>query len=152
MRQSEVLAYTAGIIDGEGCISIAKRKRPTHRNGYGYELVVHVTNTNEWLVHWLQMQYGGYVAFHKRQAPYKDIWNWDICNHKAQGFLESILPYLQMKRPQGELAIKFQAAKLRNWRGKAGKTDEEWAVQEAQRILMGQYNQRGKHPKEEVQP
>ena len=39
-----VLAYTAGIVDGEGSIQIAKsNERPNSK------IILTVTNTNEWL-------------------------------------------------------------------------------------------------------
>jgi hypothetical protein len=56
-------------------------------------------------------------------------------------FLEVILPYLRLKKPQAELAIQF--GKARTARGKH-KTDEQLAVEEAQLMLMRQYNKRGK--------
>jgi len=60
------------------------------------------------------------------------MWHWTIACRKAGEFLKTILPYLNLKRPQAEIAIKFQdAKKFRN-----SKTDEESAVEVAQRIVM----------------
>jgi hypothetical protein len=40
------LAYTAGIIDGEGCINVTTHKNKT-KKGFSYQLFVSVWNTEE---------------------------------------------------------------------------------------------------------
>ncbi len=134
------LAYVAGIVDGEGCICITTGKRVDHKRGYTTYLKVDVSNTNEWLIRWLKLSYGGYIGKRRAKALWKISWRWEIHHQKAADFLELILPYLQIKRPQAELAIFFQRAKRRG----VGLTDEEAAIQEAQRLLMGKYNKKGK--------
>ncbi|MCJ7828130.1 MAG: hypothetical protein MUP81_00120 [Dehalococcoidia bacterium] len=42
-----------------------------------------------------------------------------------------------IKKPEAELAIQFQ--QRRKYNGEGGKTDEEWALDEADRILMKKY-------------
>lgn len=132
------LAYAAGIIDGEGSIGFrgfGKRDKPFHA------IWVRVSNTNEWLVKWLQFNFGGTVRKAKSLPQRKDMWLWTIRTRQALHFLELIVPYLKIKRPQAEIAIQF--AKARNYGRK--RTDEEIAVEQAQAILMRQYNKRGKH-------
>lgn len=135
-----ILAYTAGIVDGEGSISLSKRTSREYKSGYQLRLAVCVANTNEWLVQWFKMQFGGYVnCTREKRENRKDRWQWMIVDGKAAEFLKSILPYLQIKRPQAELAIKFQDEKH------YGHINEkEAAIKEAQRILMRTYNKKGK--------
>jgi len=136
------LSYTAGIIDGEGWINIA------HRGFRQTVIHVGVGNTNEWLINWLQFSYGGSVA---KRKPCKDgqkpSWVWDISSKKAGEFLNLVLPYLQIKRPQAELALKFQnRRKSRITKGVHGilrMTDAEVALDEADKTLMHSYNKRG---------
>ena len=139
-----ILAYTAGIIDADGCISIDKQRNSRNKKrGYALRLSVQVGNTKEWLPFWLKMQYGGSVCQHNSSKPEaKDYWNWNISSHKAVEFLKLILPYLQLKRPQAELGILFQ--KPRNPRRGRLLTDEQAAIEEAQLLLMRQMNQRGR--------
>ena len=128
MRKTEKLAYTAGIVDGEGniCIRITSGKR--------LDMAVSVTSTDEWLCQWLKMQYGGSVHLMKAYKPnWKPGHRWWIASNQAANFLKLILPYLNLKRPQAELAISFQ----QNRRGK------DVAVSQAQRILMQSYNKKG---------
>ena len=125
------LAYTAGILDGEGCISAykTKAKRPN------YQMYVNVSSTDEWLARWLQMQYGGHAGVIPRHGNQRDLWRWNIYGKKAQEFLTLILPYLQLKRTEAELAIQFQEAKSNK------KSPESLALLEANRILISKMNQ-----------
>ena len=133
------LAYTGGLIDGEGYIGIRKVKSKAARAGYCLALKVHITNTNEWLIKWLHFQFGGSVYHHRRNAPYKDDWQWCVQTAQALKFLGLIVPYVKIKRPQAELAIQFGKR-----RGHSYKSDEERAIDEAQKILIQSYNRKGK--------
>lgn len=142
------LAYVAGIIDGEGWISIKNRQiKNGNRN---YALKVGLGNTNEWLVNWLKFSFGGSVCIKKKWLTnQKQQWVWDLSTKQASEFLKMILPYLKLKKPQAELAIKFQSRRKHrgnpNWKikGKRRMTDAEIALDEADKILMGSYNKRG---------
>ena len=137
MKKTE-LAYTAGIMDGEGSIGIARHKSKSCRHGYMLELNVQVTSSDEWLCQWLKFAFGGSLS-HSVNSVGNPMWHWIIVARKASEFLKLIKPYLRLKRPEAELAIKFQDAKKYQPR----KSDEEVAVEEAQRILL-QNMHRGK--------
>jgi len=141
LKGKQLLAYTAGLIDGEGSICLATGKRKDYKSGRIIYLKVSIVNTNEWLINWLKMQYGGYISSNDRSGKkWKTRWAWEIQHNHALRFLEMILPYLQIKRPQAELAIQFQRAKRR---GGPPRTAETLALQQAQRILMQKMNKRG---------
>lgn len=133
-----LLAYTAGIFDGEGSITI--RKARIGKCKPSIQLAVAMGNTNEWLVQFFCMQFGGHWRIrgkNKRFENAKPFWEWQANGKEAARFLESILPYLQIKRPQAELAIEFQSRRI----GRGHTTsDKQRAVDEAQKILMGKYN------------
>ena len=133
LKGKTALAYTAGVIDGEGSISIIDK-----------QVGVKVGNTKEWLCQWLKMQYGGYIWHQNAKGNQVEFWVWTITTRKAASFLKLILPYLQLKRPQAELAIMFQATQKHGGSKGSRYSDEERAVKEAQRILMHQYNKRGR--------
>ena len=126
------LAYAAGIIDGEGYIGITVH-RTQGRKPY-YQMRVRVKNTNEWLIQWLRFGFGGSFYTHPILPYRKPVWEWGIETNKASAFLHLIYPYLQFKKPQAELAIRFQEAKHK--RGPRHLTEEEMALEETQRILM----------------
>ncbi len=131
MRKTEILAYTAGIIDGEGHIRFSNNKRGNPA------VEVRVTNTKEWLCQWLRMQYGGWVT---RASPSNKNkrWNmayrWGLPQGKAEDFLRSILPYLNLKRPHAEIVLSF----LKQKRG-----NKQHILTEADKVLMSSLNKRG---------
>ena len=132
------LAYTAGIMDGEGSIGIARYKSKSCKRGYTLELNVQVTSSDEWLCQWLKFGFGGSLS-HSINNAGNPMWHWIIAARKASEFLRLIKPYLRLKSPQADLAIKFQDAK----RYRPSKSPEEMAVEEAQRIVL-QNMHRGK--------
>ena len=101
------LAYTAGIIDGEGSIGIWKL-------GKGYRLTVEVEMCNKSVPQWLKDTFGGRYGFYGKRGKYKCGWSsrWDITDSKASEFLQLILPYLKIKKQQAELAIHYQNMKV----------------------------------------
>jgi len=139
MKKTEILVYTAGIIDGEGSIYI----RTITAGHKDTALAVFVTNTEEWLCQWLKMQYGGTVHIMNvgKKEHWKTGYRWWITSNKALEFLKLVLPYLNLKRPQAELAINYQ--ENRKLKGRRNPTEEEKAVAEAQRILMKNLNKKG---------
>ena len=138
------LAYIAGIIDGEGCIGL--RRETLRRKDKKYatvRLYVSVSNTNEWLLQWLRFSFRGSLAPCPRKNHQRLAWEWCIVFKQARAFLEAIYPYLRIKKPQAEIALRFQKAKKYGGRGHY-KTDGERAVEEAQRILISNLNIKGK--------
>jgi len=105
--KSEILAYTAGIIDGEGYIGISRGG--FHSSGTPkYRMRVIVGTTSEELVRLLQYNFGGSVAKRKTTGNRKQQWAWEIAALKAAKFLMKIYPYLLLKRKQAELCLSFQ--------------------------------------------
>ena len=125
------LAYVAGIMDGEGSIGIARHKSKSCKRGYTLELCVQITSSDEWLCAWLKFAFGGCLS-HSINSAGNPMWHWVMGARKASEFLKLILPYLKLKKPEAELAIKFQSVK----KHQPNKTDEQMAVEEAQRIIL----------------
>ena len=138
MRKTEIMAYAAGVVDGEGNIGIGKRE---DTKGGTFRLYVAVTNTNEWICQWLRMQFGGRVRTMKSaKSNWKIPYRWVIESRAAMLFLEQLLPYLNLKRPQAELAIKFQRRRM--WSNQY-KDNHDTVLDEAEKVLMSHFNKRG---------
>ena len=116
MKQNKAtkLAYAAGIVDGEGCISIYSK---SIRNGQykgilkNYHLTVVVTQKDGKLVDWLFGNFGGSVSLHKKWERLDEkCWmhEWTLNYQNASRFLKQILPFLIIKKKQAEIAIRFQ--------------------------------------------
>ena len=134
-------AYAAGIIDGEGSIDIYRVSRKGKNPRYSTRLVVGMTDP--WIPKLLQNHFGGsvYVIKHGDTQNWKDTWFWSIQARKAENTLRLILPYLQIKQRHAELALSFQSRKFRRHKPLS---EEEMALEEADRLLMHSYNRRGK--------
>ena len=142
------LAYLAGILDGEGSISIHKHKDKNSQLGYYYQLVINVANTNEWLINWIHLNFGGNIYKKRMLAKhYKQVYLWSASSNQAKTLLELILPYLRLKKAQADIALQFQAKK--HPRGSV-KSEEEFVLEEAQRILIQSYNDCRRGKSEEV--
>ncbi len=132
------LAYMAGILDGEGCILIQK-KRPTGGKHSKYTLSVTVGSTDEWLCWYFQMVWGGSVyqvgRTSKDSWKWQPLWQWYLGAHASVVMLDALMPYLKLKKPQAELAIQFQCRKHHRGVG-VWRTDAEMAIEEAEYLLM----------------
>lgn len=103
-------AYLAGIIDGEGCITITKQSNAkAGRLGYCYRPVVHVANTHSGVLVLLQKQTGLGRArkFDDARPNRKERWQWMIWSQQAAQIIRRVLPYLIIKRRQAETFLKF---------------------------------------------
>lgn len=114
---SKSIGYLAGMIDGEGYISVSKGvTSQVTKRGYTsasprYALNVAVTGTNLKLMQWLVGHFGGDYNQdkpNKDNPEWKNRITWKIFGaHNKLLLLKLILPYLVMKRRQAELAIEF---------------------------------------------
>jgi hypothetical protein len=93
------LAYTAGIVDGEGSIVLTRVRANT------FVVMVIVSNTNIPLLEWLQQNFGGKVY----QYESKSTSSWRLVSREEQdNFLALIEPYLRIKGPNVEIVKKYR--------------------------------------------
>ncbi len=97
-------AYFAGLIDGEGCISIQKHSRKPNT----YEGCIEVKMTCEKTIDALQKHFGGHLQFRRPEKPhYKPQWRWRVKAKKARAALKAILPHLITKRANADKLIRM---------------------------------------------
>lgn len=99
-------AYIAGIIDGEGCISIvrsARSKRPSPE--YYLKVVVCINSVR--VANKLVGVFGGHVYMRKRQIGRHLQHVWYLNGRNACEMLKKVRPYLTEKREQADLGIHF---------------------------------------------
>ena len=134
------IAYTAGIIDGEG--SIWPQKIHCGSRG-GNAITVSVGMTSETIPQWLSETWGGTYYFYKSKKPHcKDKWTWFLSSDRAVYFLQIILPYLKLKQKQARIAIDLQIARSKRRPRRA--TEEEKEIETYQINLMKELNRKGK--------
>jgi hypothetical protein len=94
-------AYLAGIIDGEGCISVGWRK------GKYITPTLQITNTNKDLMEWLVRTCGGtnYRKGADGRSTRKQCWYWIAAGRVARDIIEAVRPYLIVKNKQADLIL-----------------------------------------------
>ena len=104
-------AYLAGIIDGEGSITVATATS-------GSSVSVGVKNTNKVLIDWLCERYPCKIAYGGPVGKCKEWWIWSIRGQRVRPPLEAAMPYLLLKRRQAEIALTLISISLQR-RGRA---------------------------------
>ena len=103
-------AYLAGIIDGEGCITISRWRKHRNYRTPRYELRIIVVMTHKPTIDFISdnMPYGSSCFLHKPSVNgRKPSWKWVATNTFAAEILGHLLPYFITKRQQALLAIEF---------------------------------------------
>lgn len=97
----EELAYCAGVIDSDGCITIRCDKR--HRT---YSPRVQVNQVEPQAIQLLNRLFGGSSG---KQRPHAKngrwLYCWEVGHAKAEIVLQALLPFLRIKRRQAQNAL-----------------------------------------------
>jgi hypothetical protein len=121
------LAYLAGIVDGEGHISIDRSKPNIQRRvspRYQPEFVV--VNTDRKLIDWLVLNFGGSVYTRKiLKTNWKQSWTWKLGNQQAAEMCRQLIPYLMLKKEQAILLVDFMDNISPRVFGKGSKLSDE---------------------------
>lgn len=107
--KKEELGYIAGILDGEGGISL-KRQATTGRRSFA--TLIQVTSTNQDMLYFLKKKLGGYIYKHSWKYSIehnlKKSWVWHLRQYKeVQKLLKSVLHLLIIKRKQAKLVLRY---------------------------------------------
>jgi len=100
-------AYAAGLIDGEGYIGISHQTSGRAKNS-NYQLKVAISMTTKQSVEFMKTHFGGNYYIKPLVEKHKPLFMWAISGDNASQVLRLILPYLQVKKQQALLAIKFR--------------------------------------------
>jgi hypothetical protein len=95
------LAYLAGIVDGEGCITFQQLTNGNIAPG------LYIGNTNFALMQWLLDHCGGHVSPMKVRGNRKPGYMWYARRSEIPKVLRLILPYMVLKREQAEIMLSF---------------------------------------------
>lgn len=137
------LAYTAGLIDGDGCVTLdAPGVRPSGQRSAG-RAVIAVYMTTPDVLRWLHETFGGCFRERKSRQPWqRPVHYWGITGKQVGLLLERLIPYMRVKGPQAELAIAFCRAQLSHTTGQ--RADSEYvAVLMELKAQMLELNKRG---------
>jgi hypothetical protein len=99
--ESTRLAYLAGIIDGEGCISIVRLNRGRKSLAYILRVICNMNAPAQPLL-LLKQIFGGRLG-----GPYGKAFRWEVSTTEAAIALRAMLPYLTVKKAEAELGLEF---------------------------------------------
>lgn len=105
------LAYAAGIIDGEGCVSICRTGRSNGKYSYVPKVVVSMTDKEA--IEWMASTLGGNMSSTKLRSG-KTIYSWHLYGPKLLVVMPKLMPYLRVKKMQAELTIPIQKIRSRS--------------------------------------
>jgi len=111
---SELLAYLAGLVDGEAYIGI-KKSLPKKQNGERsptYHERIQIRMVNEIAIKIFSDTFGG---SYYREAPHADkgkpLYCYQVSDRNACRILRELLPYLQVKKRDAELVLELRKLK-----------------------------------------
>jgi len=110
-------AYIAGLIDGEGCITIIKRnvKRKSELFCF-YQCLVIMVNTDKKMLDFIANLYGGWITTNRRlKGNQKTSYTWVCAGDKMRKLLKDILPYLVTKKAQAKILLRFPNYEYTGW-------------------------------------
>lgn len=97
-------AYLAGILDGEGTVTVARRYNSRYNKTYYQPLLV-VANTSTRLRDWLTAR--GFSSGLYTSSSGNPCWKMSAGGLALGSVLCALLPYLVIKEPQARLVIEF---------------------------------------------
>lgn len=113
--------WIAGLIDGEGSITINAEKR-SHRYSLGFSLRPNVSIANKNLELLKEVQYviGDGIITENQNSKGHKCYHWSLNGlFVIKSLLKQILPDLIVKRPLAELVLDFCNSRINNLKGKA---------------------------------
>lgn len=131
-------AYAAGILDGEGCISIKRYTTPGRPRPY-HQLHVQICMSDHHVLEWLQERFAGSIMKRgrKTQPHHRDLWVWTVASNQALRFLRMVRPYLLVKSGQSDQAMRLQGVRANR---SHLITDEQYALREEVRLAISTLN------------
>lgn len=109
MMRVAMVAWMAGIVDGEGTLTIARQLRPG-RPSPAFRVVVNVANTDTRLLVPFKRYYGGNIyprPERRKSKRWKDSWTWHCPERYQRAFLLAVREFLRGKREQADILLDF---------------------------------------------
>lgn len=137
MKKTPSWEYLAGLLDGEGCISITKIKGKTQGNGQKsprYRLRVSITQKNKGFLEFLKTIFGGFVTRKANLSNCHHLMWWD---NRAAWILGCTMQHLILKEEQARVGLEFVEYKYNSVkRGRKGLSEEDLKERERFKQLL----------------
>lgn len=105
-------AWMAGLVDGEGTITIARNKAKG-RNRDLFRPILCITNSSLELLQRCKAatNFGGIYKQKKQASHYRQVYRWRVSDSNAVSTIMEIKPYLIAKKRQAEVVCSLQELK-----------------------------------------
>jgi hypothetical protein len=126
MNKETDLAWAAGFIDGEGCVSLIKR-----RNGDGYlyyQANLNVPQIDKAPLDKLKEMFGGNIRANKIIGNRRPSFTWTIHAASCRKALQEMLPYLIVKKKEALLLLSIDFDYTRLTDEKLMQRENVWAA------------------------
>jgi hypothetical protein len=116
MRKEDAI-YLAGLIDGEGCISVMRLYRPNRPTPL-FMARISIALTSKFLINWVK-RITKVGSVHRKPTPIhrKKQWIWMVNSHNAIIVINDVLPFLKLKGKQARNLLSFQSKAIRRITG-----------------------------------
>lgn len=94
----EDIIYLAGLIDGDGCFFISKRKTQGTRTVQSYSMNLNIHCVEKFLIDWILETFGGITYINRKKPPRRPLYGVEITGNRLTQLIELIIPYLKLKR------------------------------------------------------
>jgi hypothetical protein len=125
-----LLAWMAGFLDGEGCVTISSKAGSIRHKKKTPWLSPYVTvsNRNRGVLELFKACFGGYiVSMQRKKTHHSPCWAYMACNTKATEMLKALRPYLRVKAMHADTVLRFSET-MHNDRGCRGYTEREHEI------------------------
>ena len=109
VRRDLQFCYAAGLIDGDGTVSISRRNPGAGRRRFSYRLEIKVGSTCEGIIDTLTRWFGGNKSpnIQSESRGHKPSWNWSAKGSDIEWLLLQLTPYVRIKSERLRVAIDF---------------------------------------------
>jgi hypothetical protein len=105
-KEDLIMAYVAGLIDGDGSISLIRENRAS---GFKYYPCIQLSNIFEGMINLLHQTFGGCKKIKTHQSHAKKTqYVWNVRGlESCIKFLEKVLPFLVLKKKQAKVLLDY---------------------------------------------
>lgn len=114
MDKNETIIYLAGIVDGEGCIGLEHLSPTKGRKKDYYVCRLTVINTSIKLMELLVATLRGQFDTRKKIEGRKTCYRWHVFGTDLEVAMNSLLPYLLIKKEQAKLVLEYRETVANN--------------------------------------
>lgn len=121
------IAYLAGIIDGEGSISMSRQYRYGKDKLPYWRITLSVSSCDSKLINWLHEHFGGSIIANMYRGANRRLQHrWSVGGDDLRSFIKSIIPFLIIKKERAQWASEvLDIQNLRKQKAYSPYSDEE---------------------------